>query len=75
MIINFIGPWERMKHYNFVDVYRASDDQSEMALWKEEMAGKIVLVSEVSTGSADVGPVPTDHNFPLSGVHASGSAC
>jgi serine phosphatase RsbU (regulator of sigma subunit) len=72
MIINFIGPWERMKHYNFVDVYRASDDQSEMALWKEEMAGKIVLVSEVSTGSADVGPVPTDHNFPLSGVHASG---
>jgi serine phosphatase RsbU (regulator of sigma subunit) len=36
------------------------------------MAGKIVLVSEVSTGSSDVGPVPTDRNFPLSGVHANG---
>jgi len=72
MVINFIGPWERMKHYNFVDVYRASDDQNQMALWQEEMAEKIVLVSEVSTGSSDVGPVPTDPNFPLSGVHANG---
>jgi serine phosphatase RsbU (regulator of sigma subunit)/CHASE2 domain-containing sensor protein len=72
MRINFIGSWERMKHYNFVDVYHSSNDQKEMDLWKEEMAGKIVLVSEVSTGSSDVGPVPTDRNFPLSGVHANG---
>ena len=72
MRINFIGPWERMKHYNFVDVYRSSNDRKELDLWKEEMAGKIVLVSEVATGSSDVGSVPTDHNFPLSGVHANG---
>jgi len=71
MTVNFIGPWERMKHYNFVDIYRASDDPDVMGIWKEELSGKIVLVSQVSTGSLDVGPVPTDNNFPLSGVHAN----
>ncbi len=71
MRINFIGPWERMKHYNFIDVLRASEDRYEMEIWKEELSGKIVLVSEVSTGSSDVGPVPTDTNFPLSGIHSN----
>lgn len=71
MTVNFVGPWERMKHYNFVDIYRASDDPDVLEIWKEELSGKIALVSQVSTGSLDVGPVPTDNNFPLSGVHAN----
>ena len=71
MIVNFIGPWERMKHYNFADVLRASEDVDELELWRDEMRGKIVVVSEVMTGAADVGPVPTDSDFPLSGVHAN----
>jgi serine phosphatase RsbU (regulator of sigma subunit)/CHASE2 domain-containing sensor protein len=71
MRINFVGPWGRMKHYNFSDVHDASDDQDEMELWQEELASKIVLVSDVSTGSSDVGKVPVDNNFPLSGIHAN----
>jgi adenylate cyclase len=71
MLINYIGPWERMKHYNFVDVYLASEDQDELEMWRDEMSGKIVIVSEVTTGSSDIGPVPTDTNFPLSGLHAN----
>ncbi len=71
MVVNFIGPWERMKHYNFADVLRASDDRDELDMWREEMSGKIVIVSEVSTGSSDIGPVPTDTHFPLSGLHAN----
>lgn len=71
MVIDFIGPWERMKHYNFADVLRASEDRDEMEMWQEELAGKIVVVSEVLTGSSDVGPVPTDTNFPLPGLHAN----
>ncbi len=35
------------------------------------LKGKIIIISDVSTGSTDVGPVPTDANFPLSGVHAN----
>lgn len=71
MIINFVGPWERMTHYNFVDILRASEDRDEMKMWAEELSGKIVVISEVMTGSSDPGPVPTDANFPLSGLHAN----
>ena len=71
LIINYIGPWEHMDHYNFADVYLASGDRDELEMWEEEFKGKIVIVSDVSTGSTDVGPVPTDANFPLSGVHAN----
>ncbi len=71
MIINFIGRWERMNHYSYADIFRASDDRDEMEMWAEEMKGRIVIVSEVATGSPDVGPVPTDANFPLSGLHAN----
>ena len=71
MIINFIGSWGMMDHYNFADILLASDDRDELELWGEELQGKIVIVSDISTGSTDIGPVPTDANFPLSGVHAS----
>jgi serine phosphatase RsbU (regulator of sigma subunit) len=71
MVIDFIGAWEKMRHYNFADILYASDNQAEMALWKDELAGKIVVVSEVLSGSSDAGPVPTDTHYPLSGVHAN----
>jgi adenylate cyclase len=71
MVVNYIGPWERMKHYNFADVFRAAQDLDELNIWSEELAGKIVVISDVSTGSSDIGRVPTDIHFPLSGLHAS----
>jgi adenylate cyclase len=71
IIVNYVGPWERMKHYDFADVYAVSDDRDEMELLSEELDGRLVVVSQVTTGSSDVGPVPTDNNFPLSGVHAN----
>jgi serine phosphatase RsbU (regulator of sigma subunit) len=61
-----------MKHYNFSDIYFASDDPERLELWEDELAGKLVLVSDISTGSADMGQVPLDDLFPLSGVHANG---
>jgi adenylate cyclase len=71
MIVNYIGPWERMDHYNFSDIFLASRDPEELEIWKEELEGKIAVVSDVSTGSTDIGPVPTDAKFPLSGLHAN----
>lgn len=71
MVVNYIGSWERMDHYNFADILLASDDRDELDMWGEELGGKIVVISDVSTGSTDVGPVPTDADFPLSGVHAN----
>jgi adenylate cyclase len=71
MLVNYIGPWGQMDHYNFADILLASDDRVELEMWGEELKGKIVVISDISTGSTDVGPVPTDANFPLSGVHAN----
>ncbi len=71
MIIDYIGPWEGMRHYNLADILRAPQSKAVMALWKKELAGKIVVVSEVLSGASDAGPVPTDTHFPLSGVHAN----
>jgi len=71
MTIDFIGSWDRMRHYNFSDILQASDNSAEMALWKKELREKIVVVSEVLSGASDAGPVPTDTHFPLSGVHAN----
>jgi len=71
MIINYIGPWGLMDHYNFADILLASDDRDELEIWGDELRGKIVIVSDVSTGSTDIGPVPTDANFPLSGALAT----
>jgi class 3 adenylate cyclase/CHASE2 domain-containing sensor protein len=71
MIVNYVGPWGEMDHYNFADIFLASNDRVELEMWKEEMRNKIAVISDVSTGSSDVGPVPTDANFPLSGIHAN----
>jgi adenylate cyclase len=69
--INFIGPWERMRHYNFSAIYRASGDRDEMDILRQDLAGKIVVLSDVSANSRDIGPVPTDAKFPLSGLAAN----
>ena len=70
MIINFIGPWGRMKHYSFADVWRSAETQDDLNRWRDELTGKVVLVSDTTTGSADVGPAPTDPRLPLGAVHA-----
>ncbi len=71
MIINFVGPWEQMRHIDFTDVYKASDSRADLEDLSDVLQGAFVVVSQVTTGSADVGPVPTDNNFPLSGLHAN----
>lgn len=71
VVISWAGSWPRMLHYDFGMILQASDDRDEMEILGEELQGRIAVISEVATGSADVGPVPTDNNFPLSGLHAN----
>jgi serine phosphatase RsbU (regulator of sigma subunit) len=71
MRLAFTGPWGSMRHYHFADLYRAASDPAGLELWAAELSGKIVLMSDISTGSADIGQVPLDPVYPLSGVHAN----
>jgi adenylate cyclase len=77
LLVNYLGPVRRadntspMLHKEFARILKASDDRTEMELGSEELGGKIAVISEVATGASDVGPVPTDNQFPLSGVHSN----
>lgn len=71
MIVNFIGPWESMSHRNFAQIMAASGDHEGLEMWSEVLSGKIVVISDVSTGATDLGPVPVDISFPLAGLHAN----
>jgi adenylate cyclase len=71
MIVNYIGPWGRMKHYSFDTVYHASDDRFELEDLGGELQGRIAVISTVATGMGDIGAVPTDPIYPLSGIHAN----
>ncbi|HTP12804.1 MAG TPA: CHASE2 domain-containing protein, partial [Bacteroidota bacterium] len=71
MVVNFAGPWERMRHFDFTDIYKASDSRADLEDLSDDLRGTFAVVSQVTTGSADVAPVPTDNNFPLSGLHAN----
>lgn len=72
MVVNYVGPWDRLKHYHLADILLAGGDRDELALFTEELAGKIVIVSDVTTGwSSDVGAIPLDETYPLSGLHSN----
>ena len=71
MLINYVGPWERLTHYHFADVVRAAQDPETLAQWRAALAGKLVVVADVATGSADIGAIPLDTEYPLSGVHTN----
>jgi len=71
MRIAFVGPWGAMKHYNFSDIYFSSENPDLLEAFQDELEGRIVLLSDISTGSADMGQVPIDEVYPLSGVHAN----
>jgi adenylate cyclase len=71
MIVNYIGPWGSMTHYPFFVIYDASDDRFMLEDLRAELEGRIAVVSWTATGAGDIGAVPTDPLFPLSGLHAS----
>jgi adenylate cyclase len=73
MTVNYVGRWDRMKHISFYDIYEwlGSSDDLEFLAEERYTEGTLAVVSQVTTGASDVGPVPTDNDFPLSGVHAN----
>ena len=71
MIVSYVGPWDSLRHYDFATIWNLTYDEDEKEMMGEELSGSIAVVDQVTTGSADVGPIPTDENCPLSGVHSN----
>ena len=70
-VANWLGPWGVMTTYPFSTIHDASDDRFTMEDLREELEGKIAIVSWLATGSEDIGPVPTDPLYPRAGIHAT----
>ncbi len=71
MLINYVGDWGAMTHYPAASIWEASDDRFAMLDLKDELSGKLALLTWVSTGSGDIGPIPGDPLYPLGGIHAN----
>lgn len=71
MVINWIGPWERMKHLSFATLLEAAADQDEVDMIAEQFPNSIAFLGDVSTGISDIGPIPFEQSFPLVGLHAN----
>lgn len=70
--INFAGPWDdSFAHYSVGRLLRIAEDEDELDLLMDELEGTMAIISDVSTGSRDVGPVPLENFYPLSGLHAT----
>ena len=70
MRIPFAGPWaDSFPHYSFQNILPALNDSNIMNNLRDELEGDIIVVSDISTFSRDVGPVPFEINYPLSGLH------
>jgi adenylate cyclase len=71
MAVNYVGDWDALTHYPAGPIWEASDDRFAMLDLEEELKGKIALLTWVTSGSGDVGPVPGDPLSPLGGIHAN----
>ncbi len=71
MAVNFVGPFGSIETYPFSSVYTASDDRFTMMDLRDELEGRIPVVTWFSTGRGDLGPVPTDPLYPRAGIWAN----
>ena len=70
MILNFPGEWKAYRsQYSFANILSIADREEEFSAFAQSMESALVLVADVSTGSGDIGPVPVQANYPLSGLH------
>jgi len=70
MLINFAGQWaDTFGHYSAVDLLRGVEEDEEG--WREELEGKLCVVAVIATGRSDMGLMPLERDFPLSGLHSN----
>lgn len=69
--INFIGPWPHVfAHYSVATILERGSSYDGLIELRDELEGALVLISDVTTGGRDFGPVPFSSYSPLSELHA-----
>ncbi len=71
-LVNYAGPWQdSFAHYSVERLFAIADDPELFELLKEDLRDTIIIVSDISTTSRDVGVTPLESHFPLGGVSAN----
>lgn len=69
--VNYAGPWsQRFTHYPYSWLRRQIDNHDGRSRLSEWFAGKIILLTNLTTGSSDQGPTPFERDFPFGEIHA-----
>jgi adenylate cyclase len=69
--INFAAPWhDAYAHYSFATILEQAAAPSGLMELTDELDGTLAIVSDVSTGGRDFGPVPFSSYSPLSGLYS-----
>jgi adenylate cyclase len=72
MIVDYAGPWgAAFTHYPFSRLLAAENDSAVADQVSSELDGAQLIISDITTSSGDYGPVPFEHDYPRSGVHAN----
>ena len=67
--INFSGSWnDSFSHYSFATIINTGSTLNGLMNLTDELEDSLAIVSDVSTGSRDFGPIPLSSYFPLSGM-------
>lgn len=75
LLLNLAGPWaDSFPHYPIARILEAGSDEGLLAELRDEMEGDLVVLSDVSSGGKDYGPVPLEEYYPLSGLHANAAS-
>ncbi|MBE3064105.1 MAG: CHASE2 domain-containing protein, partial [Spirochaetes bacterium] len=72
LLLNIAGPWaDSFPHYPIARLLEAEGDETLLSELRDEMEGDLVVLSDVSSGGKDYGPVALEEYYPLSGLHAN----
>lgn len=72
LVINFAGPWaDSFPHYPLERLLAAEEDASRAEDLKTELEGFLFVVSDLTIKTGDLGPVPLERIYPLSGLHSN----
>jgi adenylate cyclase len=72
LLLNFPGPWnDSFYHYSAAHILQLEEDTNAFYDMLDELEGALVVLSDVTTGSRDFGPIALQNIYPLSGIHAT----
>ncbi|UCF91444.1 MAG: SpoIIE family protein phosphatase [Desulfobacterales bacterium] len=70
LIINFTGSWRRIPHYSYSEILQAADRTQQRARLKNELAGKIAILSETVDEPFRIRPIGMDRRLSSGVIHA-----